>query len=129
MKFYFASRYRHREKLLKVKEQLEAHKHRVVSSWLTVDSLRPYDERSKECRAMAARIEREIKSCDIFILISDKAGTDMFIESGIAIALKKEIYVIGKWGKRSLMHFHPKIKHVATLSEIPGFGFSAHYHL
>ncbi len=122
MKFYFASRYRHKEKLLKIKEQLEMHKHKVVSSWLTVDSLRPYEERSKECRAMAARIEREIKSCDILVLISDKAGTDMFIESGIAIALKKKIYVVGTWGKRSLMHFHPMITHVSALSDILGCG-------
>lgn len=118
MKFYFASRYRHKGKLLKIKEQLEIQKHKVVSSWLTIDSLRPYDEHPKECRAMSARIEREIKSCDIFILISDKAGTDMFVELGIAIAQKKNIYVVGKWNKRSLMHFHPQIKHIDTLEEI-----------
>lgn len=67
---------------------------------------------------MAAKIEKEIKSCDVFILISDKAGTDMFVESGLAIAFKKRIYVVGRWNKRSLMHFHPQIKHVDSLEEL-----------
>ncbi len=67
---------------------------------------------------MAARIEREVKNCDIFILISDKAGTDMFVESGIAIALKKKIYIVGKWNKRSLMHFHPNITRVDSLESL-----------
>lgn len=118
MKFYFASRYRHKEKLLKISKLLEAKKHKVISSWLRVDSLRPYEEHQKESKAMAARIEKEIKNCEVFVLISDKAGTDMFVESGIAIALKKKIYVVGKWNKRSLMHFHPQIKHVDTIEEV-----------
>jgi nucleoside 2-deoxyribosyltransferase len=118
MKYYFASRYHHREKLLKVADLLIAKKHKVVSSWLWVDSLRPYEENQKESRLMAARIEREIKNCDIFILISDKAGTDMFVEYGIAIALKKKIYIVGKWNKRSLMHFHPHITQIDSLKDI-----------
>ncbi len=118
MKFYFASRYRHKEKLLKISKLLEAKKHKVVSSWLSVPSLKPYEENKKESRKMAAQIVREIKSCDVFVLISDRAGTDMFVESGIAIAFKKKIYVVGRWGKRSLMHFHPSIKHIDKLEEL-----------
>lgn len=118
MKFYFASRYRHKEKLLKISKFLEAKKHKVVSSWLYIQSLKPYEENQKQSRKMAAKIEKEIKNCDVFILISDKAGTDMFVESGIAIALKKKIFVVGKWNKRSLMHFHPRIIHVDSLESL-----------
>ncbi len=65
---------------------------------------------------MAKKIESEIKKCDTFVLISDRAGTDMFVELGIATSLKKKIYIVGKWNKRSLMHFHPSIKHVDLLN-------------
>lgn len=115
MKFYFASRIKNKEKLLKFSEVLEKNKHKVVSSWMNTGSLKPYEDREKDCKVMAKKIETEIKKCDIFVLISDKAGTDMFVELGIAISLKKKIYIVGKWNKRSLMHFHPSIKHIDSL--------------
>jgi len=60
---------------------------------------------------------------DVFVLISDEAGTDMFVELGIAIAQwmqnkKMRIYIVGKHNKRSLMHLHPAINHVNRIEEI-----------
>lgn len=118
MKFYFASRYRNREKLLKFSTLLVDKKHKIVSSWLNVGSLKPYEENREHSRRMAAKITREIKSCDVFVLISDRAGTDMFIEFGLAAAFGKKIYVVGKWNKRSLMHFHPNIRHISKIEEL-----------
>ncbi len=118
MKFYFASRYRNKEKLLKAADLLIAKKHKVVSSWLHAGSFKPYENNREHSRKMAAKITREIKSCDVFVLLSDRAGTDMFIEFGLAVAFDKKIYVVGKWNKRSLMHFHPQIKHVDTIEEV-----------
>lgn len=115
MKFYFASRIKNKEKLLTFSEVLENNNHKVVSSWMHAPSLKPYLENDKQCRLMAKKIENEIKKCDVFVLISDKAETDMFVELGIAISLKKEIYIVGKYNKRSLMHFHSGIKHVDSL--------------
>lgn len=66
---------------------------------------------------MAKKIEKEIKKCDTFILISDRAGTDMFVELGIAIGLRKKVYVVGGHNKRSLMHFHPHVHHIEGLNE------------
>ncbi len=118
MKFYFASRIKNKEKLLKFSKILEKNNHKVVSSWMNVGSLKPYSENQQQSRAMAKKIEGDIKKCDIFVLISDKAGTDMFVELGIAISLKKKIYIVGKWNKRSLMHFHPHVKHVDALNTL-----------
>ena len=118
MKFYFASRFRHKEKILDISKILESKKHKVVSSWIYNPSLKPYEENEKECRLMAKKIESEIKKSDVFVLISDRAGTDMFVELGIAISLKKKIYVIGKYGKRSLMHFHPGIKNLISMGDL-----------
>lgn len=118
MKFYFASRFRHKAKILEISKLLESKKHKVVSSWINNPSLKPYEENEKQCRLMAKKIESEIKKSDIFVLISDRAGTDMFVELGIAISLKKKIYVVGKYGKRSLMHFYPEIKHIFSIKDL-----------
>lgn len=118
MKFYLASRYRNKEKLLQFSKLLNLKKHKVVSSWLKEGSLKPYGENREHSRKMATRITKEIKSCDAFVLMSDRAGTDMFIEFGLAVAFDKKIYVVGKWNMRSLMHFHPNIKHFDSLEGI-----------
>lgn len=117
MKFYFASRFRNKEKLLSTAKILMQNKHKIVSSWLYTGSLKPYEENREHSRKMAAKIVKEIKSCDAFVLLSDRAGTDMFIEFGLAVAFGKKIFIIGKWNKRSLMHFHPQIKHIDSLVE------------
>lgn len=118
MKFYFASRYRNKEKLLKFTQSLSAKKHKVVSSWLQIGSLKPYENNREHSQKMAAKIVREIKSCDVFVLLSDRAGTDMFIEFGLAVAFNKKIYVVGKWNKRSLMHFYPSIIQLDKIEEV-----------
>lgn len=118
MKFYFASRFKNKEKILKISEVLKNNKHKVTSSWLEAPSLKPYSENEKSCRLMANKIENEIKKSDILVLLSDRAGTDMFVELGMAISLKKKIYIVGKWNKRSLMHFHPSIKHTTSLKDL-----------
>ena len=118
MKFYFASRFRYKEKISEISKLLESKKHKVISSWINSPSLKPYEENEKECRLMAKNIESEIKKCDVFVLIDDRAGTDMFVELGIAISLKKKIYVVGKYGKRSLMHLHPQIKNMLSMDDL-----------
>jgi hypothetical protein len=120
MKFYLASRYRNKEKLLKFSKLLVKEKHKIVSSWLKIGSLKPYEDNREYSRKIAARIVREIKSCDAFVLVSDRAGTDMFIEFGLAVAFQKKIYVVGRWNKRSLMHFCPSIVHLNKIEELLG---------
>jgi len=118
MKVYLASRYKYKEKLLMLAHELMIRNYKITSSWLKTKSLKPYDQNIKESRNMAKKIERDVSQSDIFILISDRAGTDMFVELGIAIALNNKIYVVGKYNKRSLMHLHPKIKHVNDVDEL-----------
>ncbi|MEZ4103576.1 MAG: hypothetical protein R3B55_03455 [Candidatus Paceibacterota bacterium] len=118
MKFYFASRFKKKNELLRLRDSLEKEKHKVISSWIDAPSLKPYSDNKKKCSLMAKKIESEIKKCDVFVLLSDKSGTDMFVELGIAAALKKKIYIIGKHNQRSLMHFHPLFKHVDSVEKL-----------
>ena len=123
MKWYFASRTRHRESIDKIVNFLISHNHEVVYEWSKLGSLKPYNENSDKASLIAKEIGLSLKNVDIFVLITDEAGTDMFIELGIVIGRwindqKIKIYAVGKFNDRSLMHFHPAIKKVDTMSDV-----------
>src|SRR3989338_6338937 len=85
--------------------------------------MKPYNENSNQSSLVAKEISVALKDVDIFVLITDEAGTDMFIELGIVIGRwldnnKTKIYAVGKFNDRSLMHFHPAIKRVDKLSNV-----------
>ncbi len=128
MKWYFASRMRHKEFIDKIVNFLKSQNHSVIYNWSKLDSLKPYHENSDKSSLIAREISSALKDVDVFVLISDKAGTDMFIELGIVIgrwlsSKKTKIYVVGKFNDRSLMHFHPAIKRLDKLSDV----FSVEY--
>lgn len=123
MKWYFASRMRHREFIDKIVNFLESYNHSVVYDWSKLGSLKPYTENSNKTSLIAKEISDALKDVDIFVLIADEAGTDMFIELGIVIGRwldnkKTKIYVVGEFNDRSLMHFHPAIKRLDKLSDV-----------
>lgn len=123
MKWYFASRMRHREAINKIVNFLKSNNHSVVYDWSKINSLSPYAENPDKSTLVAKEISDALKDVDIFVLIADKSGTDMFIELGIVIGRwldhkKTKIYVVGKFNNRSLMHFHPAIKRVDRLSDV-----------
>src|SRR3989344_5607993 len=123
MEWYFASRTRHREFIGKVVNFLRSQNLSVIYDWSKLDSLKPYHENSDKSSLVAKEIGDTLKDVDIFILIADEAGTDMFIELGIIIGRwlynkKTKIYTIGKFNNRSLMHFHPAIKRIDKLSDV-----------
>tara|TARA_Y100000310_G_scaffold341308_3_gene440062 strand:- start:1058 stop:1498 length:441 start_codon:yes stop_codon:yes gene_type:complete len=123
MKWYFASRMRHKESIEKIINFLKSQDQQVVYEWSKLGSLKPYNENSNKSSLVAKEIGDALKNVDIFILVADEAGTDMFIELGIVIGRwldnnKTKIYAVGKFNDRSLMHFHPAIKQVDKLSDV-----------
>lgn len=123
MKWYFASRMRHKESIEKIVNFLKSQNHHVVYEWSKLGSLKPYNENSNKSSLVAKDLTDALKDVDIFVLIADEAGTDMFIELGIVIGRwlnnsKTKIYAVGKFNDRSLMHFHPAIKRVDKLSAV-----------
>lgn len=121
MKWYFAARVRHKEKLVEVFDCLKNKGEEVVSDWVYQKSLKPYSENLEEVQKLATNITEAIKETDIFVLISDLEGTDMFVELGICLARdagRVKIYIIGEHSKRSLMQLHLAITHVADLKEL-----------
>ena len=124
MRWYFASRMRHKEKLVKVASYLKDKGEEVISNWLREGSLKPYHENLEKVQNVATQITTNLAKADIFVLISDPEGTDMFIELGFCLAKNQivpesvKIYIVGEYSKRSLMQLHPAIVHVADLCEL-----------
>ena len=131
MKWYFATRTKNAGLVKKISEVLESRGHEVSFDWTKYGKIRLSDEPA--CRDVAEKISRAIMESDVFVLISDSSGTDMYTEKGIAIAnayhmSKPRIYAVGEHNKRSVMHLHPSIKHMSLrevfAKECPEIRFS-----
>ncbi|MFA6476592.1 MAG: hypothetical protein WCV68_04280 [Candidatus Paceibacterota bacterium] len=124
MKWYFAGRVRHKEKLKEIFKYLEIKGETVLSDWVYEGSYKPYDENLDKVQTLARRVVVSLLETDIFVLISDPEGTDMFVELGVCLAQDKispgsiRIYIIGEHSKRSLMQLHPSIKHLKDVREL-----------
>jgi hypothetical protein len=123
MKWYFASRMRHQEKIKIIATFLEEKGETFVSDWVYQPSLKPYTENNNEVQTNSSEVVRSVQDADIFVMISDKEGTDMFIELGIALGKhvttkNNRLYIVGEHAKRSLMQLHPAIIHVKDVSEL-----------
>lgn len=123
MKWYFASRTKHKEFIRDIISFLKSRNHSVVYDWPGLDSFSSFKEDSNKSSLIAKEIGDALKDVDIFVLIADESGTDMFIELGIALGRwlddsKIKIYSVGKFNERSLMHFHPAIKRFTNLNDV-----------
>ncbi len=123
MKWYFASRTRHQNSIDNIVDFLKTQNESIVFEWSKLGVLTPFKENFEQSARIAEQISSALKEAEIFVLISDEAGTDMFIELGIALGnwlqnKKVKIYAIGKFNDRSLMHFHPAIRQVEKLSDV-----------
>jgi hypothetical protein len=122
-KWYLASRTKHRNKVKSIIKMLRFLGDDVSYDWTQLQDLYPIFKHKELCNKIAGKISHAISKTDVFVLISDQAGTDMYVELGIAISSasrtkKPVIYAIGKQNKRSLMQNHPLIIHKETFDEI-----------
>ena len=120
MKWYFAARMERMELVKTWISRLEKKGHSIAYDWTSIENIRPYLENREKTAQVADQITKSIPDCDVFVLLSDAAGTDMFVELGIALASPKKprIYAVGKHNKRSLMHLHPEIIHADSMKEV-----------
>jgi len=123
MKFYIAARFGLKNHVIKLFNLLKDQGHEVVGDWTEHELVKPY-EKSKELSEKYAVEDIEgVKNCDVFVIISDEAGTGMYVELGAAILShlkfgKPKIYVIGEYNSRAMFYFHPSIKHKKDFNEV-----------
>jgi hypothetical protein len=123
MNIYIASRLKH---IVFVKEQiilLKKHNHNFLFDWTSENTnLKPYSTNPLS-EEYSYKIHNAIVNADIFILLSDTEGQDMFIELGIALESLRinntpKIFIVGADKNLSMMHNHPLITHVSDIKDI-----------
>lgn len=124
MEWYFASRRRHGEKINYLCNFISKYPcHKISLNWTDLGDLKPYNKNRRINELISDNISKAIMESDVFTMISDKEGTDMFIELGNAMGgnilrAKPRIYVVGPYNNRSLMHFHSSINRVKSIEDV-----------
>lgn len=94
----------------------------IAEDWTRHKNVKPYSNNVRLSKKYALADIKAITKCDIFILITDKQGTGMYTELGVAIATaiitkKPKIYVLGKHSNL-MFYYHPAVRRVDTIDEI-----------
>lgn len=123
MKFYIAARLRQKERVKLLIDQLGKLGHKSITPWLNDKNIKPYEKHASLAKKYALKCIMAIRKCDIFILLSDRSGTGMYTEFGIAILLnilfkRPQIYIIGKYFSGTIFFFHPSIKRLGGVNKL-----------
>ncbi len=123
MKFYIASRMKRKSEVCKLFDSLKSRGYKIVSDWASYESFKPYEDNRELCRKCAIENIDGIEKSDVFILLTDEAGTDMYAELGVAILSnlkfgKPKVYVIGEYISRSTFFFHPSVGRKKDIKEV-----------
>jgi nucleoside 2-deoxyribosyltransferase len=118
MKFYIASSFDYKEEVKKIVQFLKEHSHSITTDWTNHKPLKPYSKNKELSKEYVIEDIKGVEECDVFILLSDKKGSGMYIELGVAMELKKNIFVVGKQNESSMFFFHPLIKRRTSIDEV-----------
>lgn len=121
MRLYIASHSQERARFFK--ELLESEGHQVVSRWIAADTkfgkgIEAYTD--AERAALATMDEEDVRAADALLLIAEEPGRMVpggkHVETGIALALRHPIFVLGR--KENLFHWHPLVTLVDSNDEL-----------
>ena len=98
-------------------KKLEAKGHTVTLDWTQLEGLKPYEQNSKRSAEAAAQMIKAVQDADLFVIFPDKGGTGMYAELGAALAMGKQVFVIGNLNKPIFL-FHPLITRVSSIQEL-----------
>lgn len=120
---YVAARFAKKDEVREIFLKLESLGYVPSEDWTQHKLIKPYVNNPKLSEEYAVVDINGAKNADLFILISDEAGTGMHTELGAAIAnnidyKKPDIYVIGLRNARSAFFYHPTVKRRLTIDEV-----------
>ena len=97
--------------------------HEITADWTSHKTIKPYEDNQEIAQEYSIEDIDGVRGSDIFILISDQAGTGMHTELGAAIISnldkgKPKIYVIGDYTSRSMFYFHPSVNRRKSIKEV-----------
>jgi len=124
LKIYLTGRYSQKEEIKEFAEQIKSLGVEVTSSWLdephppqiTMDDLT-----KEELRDFALRDFYDLRAADAIVCFScspiePTVRGGRHVEFGIALALAKNIWVLGP--RENVFHFHPWVEHCKTKSRM-----------
>lgn len=123
MKFYIAARFGLKDEVRSMYKVLQEKGHGVIADWTEHKPIKPYGENPSLSRDYSIEDIDAVTNCDVFVIVSDEAGTGMYVELGAAIASnlkngRPKIYVIGGNTDRVMFYFHPSVIKKATFEEV-----------
>ena len=123
MKFYIATRFGRKKEVREIHITLLDKGHKFLSTWVEEGQIKPYNKHLVRARKRAIESINAAKDCDVFVLLSDKEGTGMYVELGIAIMSsllkgRPKIYIIGNYPNRSMFFFHPIVKRRKNIEDV-----------
>ncbi len=123
MKICIAARFGEKDKVRDLYEKFQNKGHEIIVDWTIYKPAKPYGDNSDISRGYSVEDIDGARNCDIFVILTDEAGTGMYIELGAAIASnlekgKPDIYAVGENNSCSMFYFHPSVRCVSSVEEI-----------
>lgn len=124
MRFYIASRTAKIKEVKEIYNQIREKGYEISYDWTKIPNIgRPFDQIPEITKGHVKKIIKGIRDSDVFIMISDKEGTDMYGELASAISFnsmnkKPKVFVLGSNLSPSVFPFHPSVKIKRSIEEI-----------
>jgi len=120
---YVASRYSLKETVAKIYKELENIGFRIPRDWTHHPPIKPYDQNAELAKQYSTMDLEAASNCDVFIIITDEAGTGMYVELGAAILSsiirgKPRIYAVGEHTSRIMFYYHPVVNKRSRIEEV-----------
>ena len=123
MKVYIAARFGKKQEVLAMQKLLLEKGYEIIGDWTPHKTIRPYKENQELAKQYSIDDINAVRDCDVFIILSDEAGTGMYAELGAAILSnikfgKPVIYVIGKYSLNLMFYFHPSVNRREDINQV-----------
>ena len=123
MKIYLAARFDKKQEVRDLYERFKKLGYEISADWTLHKPIKPYKNNPETARDYSIEDIDAVRNCDVFILMTDEAGTGMYVELGAAISSnlehgKPKIYVIGEHTSRSMFYFHPSVNRRKTIDDV-----------
>lgn len=123
MKIYLAARFDKKQEVRNLYERFQKLGHEIIADWTLHKPIKPYENNPEIAREYSIEDVDAARNCDVLILMTDEAGTGMYVELGAAISSnlehgKPKIYVIGEYTSRSMFYFHPSVNRRKNIDEV-----------
>lgn len=85
MKIYIAARFNQKQKVRNLRKLMIKKECEIIGDWTSHKQIKPYYKNQELAQQYSIEAIDAIRDSDVFIILSDKAGTGMYVELGTAI--------------------------------------------